>query len=148
MQAEYKRISHDMGSWCRGIESLLRERMKILGERETRRLGPESRQHIIVLCLGCCMTRSNNTNAWEGKVYALCSIDYGEFLAATVNLSQLEKEENMFKAFQFFDKDSSGYITKDELEEALKVKMRKCMGVQRDHWLRLHSWESRLAVLT
>lgn len=50
-----------------------------------------------------------------------CSIDYGEFLAATVNLSQLEKEENMFKAFQFFDKDGSGYITKDELEEALRV---------------------------
>lgn len=54
-----------------------------------------------------------------------CSIDYGEFLAATVNLSQLEKEENMFKAFQFFDKDSSGYITKDELEEALKVRFLK-----------------------
>ena len=58
---------------------------------------------------------------------ALCSIDYGEFLAATVNLSQLEKEENMFKAFQFFDKDSSGYITKDELEEALKVNIPRCM---------------------
>ena len=57
---------------------------------------------------------------------ALCSIDYGEFLAATVNLSQLEKEENMFKAFQFFDKDSSGYITKDELEEALKVNILRC----------------------
>lgn len=50
-----------------------------------------------------------------------CSIDYGEFLAATVNLSQLEKEENMYKAFQFFDKDNSGYITMDELEEALRV---------------------------
>ena len=39
-----------------------------------------------------------------------------------MNLSQLEKEENMFKAFQFFDKDGSGYITKDELEEALRVR--------------------------
>ena len=52
---------------------------------------------------------------------AACSIDYAEFLAATVNLSQLEKNENMYKAFHFFDKDSSGYITRDELEEGLKV---------------------------
>ena len=41
-----------------------------------------------------------------------------------MNLSQLEKEENMFKAFQFFDKDGSGYITKDELEEALVVSLK------------------------
>lgn len=54
-----------------------------------------------------------------------CSIDYGEFLAATVNLSQLEKEETMFKAFQFFDKDNSGYITKDELEESLRVRLQR-----------------------
>ena len=61
-----------------------------------------------------------------GQSHCVCSysIDYGEFLAATVNLSQLEKEENMFKAFQFFDKDGSGYITKDELEEALVVSLK------------------------
>ena len=44
-----------------------------------------------------------------------------EFLAATVNQSQLERQENMVKAFEFFDTDRSGYITVDELEEALLV---------------------------
>lgn len=44
-----------------------------------------------------------------------------EFLAATVNQSQLERQENMVKAFEFFDTDRSGYITVDELEQALLV---------------------------
>ena len=50
------------------------------------------------------------------------TIDYEEFLAATVNLSQLEKEENMYRAFAHFDADNSGYITEDELEAALRVR--------------------------
>ena len=50
------------------------------------------------------------------------TIDYEEFLAATVNLSQLEKEENMYRAFAHFDTDNSGYITEDELEAALRVR--------------------------
>ncbi len=52
------------------------------------------------------------------------TIDYEEFLAATVNLSQLEKEENMYRAFAHFDTDNSGYITEDELEAALKARPR------------------------
>jgi calcium-dependent protein kinase len=32
----------------------------------------------------------------------------------------LEREENLLSAFYFFDKDSSGYITIDELQQACK----------------------------
>eukprot|EP00249_Psilotum_nudum_P023359 c28846_g1_i1 orf=441-2168(-) len=46
------------------------------------------------------------------------TIDYGEFIAATVNLNKLEREENLFAAFCYFDKDGSGYITVDELQQA------------------------------
>ena len=46
------------------------------------------------------------------------SIDYGEFLAATIHLNKLEREENLVAAFSFFDKDASGCITIDELQQA------------------------------
>ncbi|CAN7004416.1 unnamed protein product [Brassica oleracea var. botrytis] len=48
------------------------------------------------------------------------TIDYGEFLAATIHLNKLEREENLVAAFSFFDKDSSGCITVDELQQAWK----------------------------
>ncbi|GJR68166.1 calcium-dependent protein kinase SK5-like protein [Tanacetum coccineum] len=46
------------------------------------------------------------------------TIDYGEFLVATVHLNKLEREENLVSAFSFFKKDGSGYITIDELQQA------------------------------
>jgi len=46
------------------------------------------------------------------------TIDYGEFIAATMNLSKVEKEDNLFAAFNYFDKDGSGFITVDELQQA------------------------------
>ncbi|KAL0326312.1 UNVERIFIED_CONTAM: Calcium-dependent protein kinase SK5 [Sesamum radiatum] len=48
------------------------------------------------------------------------TIDYGEFLAATLHLNKMEREENLHAAFSFFDKDGSGYITIDELQQACK----------------------------
>ena len=33
------------------------------------------------------------------------TIDYGEFIAATVHLNKLEREEHLIAAFQYFDKD-------------------------------------------
>lgn len=48
------------------------------------------------------------------------TIDYGEFLAATLHLNKMEREENLLAAFAFFDKDGSGYITIDELQQACK----------------------------
>lgn len=46
------------------------------------------------------------------------TIDYGEFVAATIHLNKLEREEHLVAAFRYFDKDESGYITFDELQQA------------------------------
>ncbi|KAJ8754660.1 hypothetical protein K2173_010751 [Erythroxylum novogranatense] len=48
------------------------------------------------------------------------SIDYIEFITATMHRHRLERDEHLYKAFQFFDKDNSGFITRDELETAMK----------------------------
>ncbi|XP_076923010.1 calcium-dependent protein kinase 26-like [Bidens hawaiensis] len=45
------------------------------------------------------------------------TIDYGEFVAATIHLNKLEREEHLVAAFKYFDKDGSGYITVDELQQ-------------------------------
>ncbi|XP_059460540.1 calcium-dependent protein kinase 29 [Corylus avellana] len=47
------------------------------------------------------------------------TIDYYEFITATMHRHKLDKEENLFKAFQYFDKDKSGFITRDELRLAM-----------------------------
>lgn len=47
------------------------------------------------------------------------TIDYTEFITATMHRHRLEKEENLYKAFQYFDKDQSGFITRDELRQAM-----------------------------
>ncbi|KAK3025542.1 hypothetical protein RJ639_041020, partial [Escallonia herrerae] len=48
------------------------------------------------------------------------TIDYIEFITATMHRHKLDREEHLYKAFQFFDKDGSGFITRDELESAMK----------------------------
>ena len=67
--------------------------------------------------LGCLVAESSPCCAQlllgQIDIDASGTIDYEEFLAATVNLSQLEKEENMYRAFAHFDTDNSGYITED-----------------------------------
>ena len=45
-------------------------------------------------------------------------IDYNEFVAATLNVNQLEKEELIAKAFKQFDTDGSNSISMEELEQA------------------------------
>ena len=46
------------------------------------------------------------------------TIDYSEFIAATIHLNKLDREEHLVSAFQYFDKDGSGYITIDELQQS------------------------------
>ncbi|EFJ21060.1 calcium dependent protein kinase 17 [Selaginella moellendorffii] len=47
------------------------------------------------------------------------TIDYLEFITATMQMNKMQKEDHLYSAFQFFDNDNSGYITMEELEEAL-----------------------------
>lgn len=48
------------------------------------------------------------------------TIDYGEFIAAMLHLHRVDKEDHLCAAFAYFDKDGSGYITKDELQQACR----------------------------
>ncbi|KAL9404796.1 hypothetical protein Peur_001768 [Populus x canadensis] len=47
-------------------------------------------------------------------------IDYDEFITATMHMNRMDREELLYTAFQHFDKDNSGYITTEELEQALR----------------------------
>ena len=51
------------------------------------------------------------------------TIDYEEFIAATINLNRLEQEAAYQQAFQTFDTDNSGCLSVDEINNALKVGM-------------------------
>ncbi|KAL6545424.1 Mitogen-activated protein kinase cpk1 [Orobanche gracilis] len=66
-------------------------------------------------------------NLKESEIYDLMqaadvdnsgTIDYGEFIAATLHLNKIERGGHLFAAFSYFDKDGSGYITPDELQQA------------------------------
>ncbi|KAJ0855849.1 putative non-specific serine/threonine protein kinase [Helianthus annuus] len=46
------------------------------------------------------------------------TIDYGEFVAATLHLNKIEKEDHLFGAFSYFDKDGSGHVNAHELQQA------------------------------
>lgn len=38
------------------------------------------------------------------------TIDYIEFITATMHRHRLEKEEHLLEAFKYFDKDRSGFV--------------------------------------
>ncbi|XP_020225353.1 calcium-dependent protein kinase 26 [Cajanus cajan] len=44
--------------------------------------------------------------------------DYGEFIAATLHLNKVDREDHLITAFSYFDRSGSGYITQDELQKA------------------------------
>ncbi|KAL3686284.1 hypothetical protein R1sor_008858 [Riccia sorocarpa] len=47
------------------------------------------------------------------------SLDYGEFVAASIHLQRVDNEEHLQKAFSHFDRDGSGFIDMDDLQTAL-----------------------------
>lgn len=51
-----------------------------------------------------------NCFSFQADVDKSGTIDYIEFITATMHRYRLDKEENLYKAFQFFDKDGSGLV--------------------------------------
>ncbi|GFP92595.1 calcium-dependent protein kinase 20 [Phtheirospermum japonicum] len=49
------------------------------------------------------------------------TIYYGEFVASMLHLNNVQREDHIFAAFSYFDKDGSGYITKDDLQHACEL---------------------------
>ena len=45
-------------------------------------------------------------------------IYYGEFIVTTLHLNKMEHEDHVFSSFSYFDKDGSGKITLDKLQQA------------------------------
>ncbi|XP_065628584.1 calcium-dependent protein kinase 10 [Quercus suber] len=46
------------------------------------------------------------------------TIDYGEFIAARLHLNKIDRDDHLFAAFSYFDKDGSGFVTADEIQKA------------------------------
>lgn len=83
------------------------------------------------------------------------TIDYGEFIAATLHLNKIEREDHLFAAFQYFDKDGSGYITADELQQACDefgiedIRLEDMIGeVDQDNvWLMIYPTSAPLGII-
>ncbi len=45
------------------------------------------------------------------------TLDYEEFLAAMLNAAKLEREENLVAAFEKFDLDGNGSVSRSELQQ-------------------------------
>lgn len=45
-------------------------------------------------------------------------MEYADFLVAVTQLCQVERQENLFRAFSLFDQDLTGFITQDEIVQA------------------------------
>ena len=46
-------------------------------------------------------------------------LDYGEFVAISVHLRKMGSDDHLRKAFEFFDKNETGYIEIEELRDSL-----------------------------
>ena len=46
-------------------------------------------------------------------------LDYEEFIAATLSTAKMENEDNLARAFAYFDKDNSGYISRLEVQKVI-----------------------------
>lgn len=59
-------------------------------------------------------------NFQQGDVDGNGTLDCDEFVTVTVHLKKISSDDDLTKAFKFFDKNESGFIEIEELREALQ----------------------------
>ena len=93
-----------------------------LSESEVQQLMEAVSIYLLLNCCHCsiclqliiaCILHSNGVlgiicNTFQADVDGNGTIDYIEFISATMQRFRLERDENLYKAFQYFDKDNSG----------------------------------------
>lgn len=102
----------EMGSpeTAQGLETAAGEVRARHGMGGARNLSAESQSQVSFAWLG----------GWVGQagVEGGVCIEYADFLVAVTQLCQVERQENLFRAFSLFDQDLSGFITETEMEQA------------------------------
>lgn len=53
-------------------------------------------------------TIPTNSSHFQADVDGNGTIDYIEFITATMHLNRMEREEHLYTAFEYFDRDKSG----------------------------------------
>lgn len=52
-----------------------------------------------------------NFGCFQADVDGNGTIDYIEFITATMHLNRMEREDHLYKAFEYFDEDKSGLVS-------------------------------------
>lgn len=68
-------------------------------------------QKLFVICVFTSHELRELATTFQADVDGNGTIDYIEFITATMHRYKLEKEEHLYKAFQHFDKDNSGSVS-------------------------------------
>lgn len=58
-------------------------------------------------------------SSWQADANGNGFLDYGEFVALSIHLRRIGNDEHLQRAFQYFDKNKSGYIEVEDLKYSL-----------------------------
>lgn len=64
--------------------------------------------HLSILRVRLLWSKITRSVPFQADVDGNGTIDYIEFITATMHMNRMEREDHLYKAFEYFDKDKSG----------------------------------------